>query len=93
MNDYDRCRVSEDELRYDIEQTRDSELWAEAERQSERMIGEFDEWGDLISALAGADDNLLRDLAGKIRERHSSITGLLPILKAEFIKQILEDQT
>ena len=89
----DRDRVSEEELAHDIEQTRDSELWAEAARQAERMIGEFDELGDLISALAGADDYALRELAAKIRERNPSITGLLPILKDEFIKQILENQT
>lgn len=89
MND-DRCRVSEEELAQDIEQMRASELYAEAEREAERMIGNFDEIGDLISALAGADHESLRDLAKKIRDRDPSITGLLTILKADFVRQILE---
>ena len=91
MNDYDRCRVSEEELAHDIEQERDSELYSEAEREAERMIGNFDEIGDLISGLASAEDSVLLNLAKKIRNRDPSITGLLPILKAEFIKQILEN--
>lgn len=93
MNDYDRCRVSEEELSHDLEQMRDSELYSEAERLAERMIGNFDDIGDLISALAGADDETLHALVVNIQNRHPSITGLLPILQAEFIKQILEDQT
>lgn len=92
MNDYDRCRVSEEELSHDIEQERDSELYYEAGREAERMIGNFDEIGDLISALASADDESLRALTKKIRNRDPSITGLLPLLKAEFVKQILENQ-
>lgn len=92
MSDYDRCRVSEEELSHDIEQMRDSELYSEAERVAERMIGNFDEIGDLISALAGADDTTLRGLVKAISERHPSIVGLLPIIKAEFIKQVLENQ-
>lgn len=92
MNDYDRCRVSEEEVAHDIEQMRDSELYSEAEREAERMIGNFDEIADLITALASADDEFLRMLTKKIRNRDPSITGLLPLLKAEFVKQILENQ-
>lgn len=92
MNDYDRCRVSEEELAHDMEQERDSELYAEAERVAERMIGNFDEIGDLISALANAEDNELLNLAKKIRERDPSVLALLQFLKVEFVKQILENQ-
>lgn len=91
MNDFDRCRVSEEELSHALEERHYSQLYAEAERVAERMIGNFDEIGDLISALAGADDATLRGLVKAISERHPSIVGLLPILKAEFVRQVLED--
>lgn len=82
----DRCRVSENEVNDDLDQIQRTELTARYDHLAEQMIGEYEDSRDLIDALKFSDPVLLRFLAQHIRARDVSIRGLLPILKAEYLR-------
>jgi hypothetical protein len=85
------CRVSIDELKHDEDNMSREELQEEYERKAENMIGDFDDFTDLIETWLNADVILRQELAMKIRMRDPSVAGILPMLKAEYVRQLWED--
>lgn len=82
------CRVSIDERRHDEDNMSREDLQEDYERQAESMIGDFEDCEDLVMALNNADAALLKDIAMKIRMRDPSVAGILPMLKAEYLRQL-----
>ena len=82
------CRVSLDELRHDLDSMSREDLQEDHARQAESMIGDFEDCDDLVSALNNADPIILHDIILKIRMRDPSVAGILPMLKAEYVRQL-----
>ena len=79
-------RVSLDELKYDTDN-----MDREGLDDSESRIGDFDDPEDLISAIRHVDSDLWREFAQKVRMRDKMVMGILPILKAEYLRQVETD--
>jgi hypothetical protein len=86
------CGVSIDELKYDEDFMSREKLQEEYECRAENMIGDFDNFSDLIAAWINADVELLKDIAMKIRMRDPSVAGILPMLKAEYVRQLWRNE-
>jgi hypothetical protein len=80
------CRVSLDELKYDTDN-----MDREGLDDSESRIGDFDDPEDLILAIRHVDYDLWREFAQKVRMRDKMVMGILPILKAEYLRQVETD--
>jgi hypothetical protein len=82
------CRVSLDELHHDLDSMSREGLEEDYARQAESMIGDFEDCEDLVRALNHANAALQKDIALKIRMRDPSVAGILPMLKAEYVRQL-----
>ena len=83
----DLCRASTEELSYDDEQTRLSELHEEHQRAAETAIGNLDDLDPVIDGIENAQDAETIELLKAIRMRDTQKIGevVLRMLKAELV--------
>ena len=91
--EHTNCRVSLDELNYDDEQMRLSELHEEHQRTAETMIGNLEDMDPVMDGIENAEDSERLALLAVIRSRDTQKIGemVLQMLKAELVAALGEE--